>query len=72
MLEREGKRKYLHATPKGVALIGMLPGAVKNPALTAAWEQALESVASGEMTLTEFLQKQEHWLNKVLEQAKAG
>lgn len=72
LLEREGKRKYLHATPKGVALIGMLPGAVKNPALTAAWEQALEAVASGEMTLVEFMQKQEHWLHKMLERVKAG
>lgn len=72
LLEREGKRKYLRATPKGIALIGMLPGAVKNPALTAAWEQALEAVASGEMTLVEFMQKQEHWLLKVLERAREG
>ncbi|MBU0655265.1 MAG: DNA topoisomerase III [Gammaproteobacteria bacterium] len=72
LLEREGKRKYLRATPKGIALIGMLPGAVKNPALTAAWEQALEAVASGEMTLLEFMQKQEHWLLKMLERAREG
>ena len=71
LLEREGKRKYLRATPKGIALIGMLPGAVKNPALTAAWEQALESVANGEMTLVEFMEKQEHWLRRVLERARA-
>lgn len=72
LLEREGKRKCLRATPKGIDLIGMLPGAVKNPALTAAWEQALEAVASGEMSLAEFMDKQEHWLRKVLERAQAG
>ncbi|EIJ36673.1 DNA topoisomerase III [Thiothrix nivea] len=72
LLEREGKRKCLRATPKGITLIGMLPGAVKNPALTAAWEQALEAVASGEMTLAEFMGKQEHWLNKMLERVRAA
>jgi DNA topoisomerase-3 len=72
LLEREGKKKYLHATPKGVALIGMLPNAVKNPALTAAWEQALEAVASGEMTLETFMEKQQTWLLKVLERVRGG
>jgi DNA topoisomerase-3 len=72
LLERVGKKKQLCATPKGVALIGMLPEAVKNPALTAAWEQALESIVSGEMTLVQFMDKQQSWLLKVLERAKAG
>ncbi len=72
LLEREGKKKHLRATPKGVALIGMLPNAVKDPALTAAWEQALEAVASGEMLLEQFMDKQQNWLLKVLERAKAG
>ncbi len=72
LLEREGKRKSLRATPKGVSLIGMLPDTVKDPALTAAWEQALESIASGEMTLVQFMEKQQAWLLKVLERAKAS
>ena len=72
LLEREGKKKQLRATPKGIALIGMLPNAVKDPALTAAWEQALEAVASGEMLLEQFMEKQQNWLLKVLERAKAG
>lgn len=71
LLERSGK-KNLRATPKGVALIRMLPDAVKDPALTAAWEQALESIASGEMPLVQFMDKQQTWLLKVLERAKAG
>lgn len=72
LLEREGKKKHLRATPKGVALIGMLPNAVKDPALTAAWEQALEAVASGEMLLEQFMEKQQNWLHKVLARAKAS
>lgn len=72
LLEREGKKKNLRATAKGIALIGMLPDAVKDPALTAAWEQALESIASGEMSLVQFMDKQQGWLLKVLERAKAG
>lgn len=72
LLEREGKKKHLRATPKGIALIGMLPNAVKDPALTAAWEQALEAVAKGEMSLDAFMDKQQTWLLKVLARAKAG
>lgn len=72
LLEREGKKKHLRATPKGVALIGMLPKAVKDPALTAAWEQALEMVANGEMPLAQFMEKQQNWLLKVLARAKAS
>ncbi len=72
LLEHEGKKKYLHATPKGTSLINMLPNAVKNPALTAAWEQALESVAKGEMSLDEFMQKQQNWLLRVLERVRAN
>lgn len=72
LLEREGKKKYLRATAKGIALIGMLPNAVKDPALTAAWEQALEAVAKGEMSLDEFMGKQQTWLQKVLARAQAA
>jgi DNA topoisomerase-3 len=72
LLERVGKKTQLRATPKGIALIGMLPDAVKDPALTAVWEQALESIASGEMTLVQFMDKQQGWLLKVLDRAKAG
>ena len=72
LLERIGKKKQLRATPKGMALIAMLPNAVKDPALTAAWEQAHDSIASGEMTLAQFMDKQQNWLLKVLERAKSG
>ncbi|QTR48401.1 DNA topoisomerase III [Thiothrix litoralis] len=72
LLEREGKKKCLRVTAKGNALISMLPNAVKDPALTAAWEQALEAVANGEMLLEQFMEKQQTWLLKVLERAKAG
>jgi DNA topoisomerase-3 len=72
LLERVGKKKQLRTTPKGATLIRMLPEAVKDPALTAAWEQALESIASGEMTLVQFMEKQQNWLLKVLERAKSG
>ncbi|WGZ93421.1 MAG: DNA topoisomerase III [Candidatus Thiothrix putei] len=72
LLEREGKKKYLRVTPKGIALISMLPNAVKDPALTAAWEQALEAVANGEMLLEQFMEKQQNWLLKVLARAKAS
>ncbi len=72
LLEREGKKKQLRATAKGHALISMLPNAVKDPALTAAWEQALDAVAKGEMPLEQFMEKQQTWLMKVLERAKAG
>ncbi|MDC9612936.1 DNA topoisomerase III [Xenorhabdus khoisanae] len=64
------KKKYLLATDIGCQLIDALPTAVTNPGMTALWEQSLESVAEGKLSLTIFIEKQEAWLHHLLEKTR--
>ncbi|CAM4400099.1 MAG: DNA topoisomerase 3 [Legionellaceae bacterium] len=61
---RQGKQ--LRSSEKGRHLIDVLPFAVKEPALTARWEQALDDVSQGSLPLSQFLETQEVHLREVL------
>ncbi|RKT44962.1 type IA DNA topoisomerase [Thiocapsa rosea] len=50
----ERRRKQLHATPKGTALIGLVAPALRSPELTAEWEQRLKDVEHGELPVEVF------------------
>ena len=50
----ERRRKQLHATPKGIALIGLVAPALRSPELTAEWEQRLKDVEHGELPVEVF------------------
>lgn len=50
------------ATDAGVMLIDNLPTVLKDPGLTALWEQALNQIAENQMSLQEFMQKQEQFV----------
>lgn len=60
------KGKSLIATNEGCALIDSLPELLKNPGLTALWEQALNQIAERIMTLDEFMQKQENFVRMLM------
>lgn len=64
-LVRQGKQ--LISTQKGRALINLLPNAITDPATTAQWEQELENIADGNMTLDTFLQRQAENLEALLD-----
>lgn len=51
----ERKAKQLLPTPKGAALIGVLPELIKSPALTAEWEHKLKQVERGELDAADFM-----------------
>lgn len=53
-IRRSGKS--LAATAKGGALIDIVPDQIKNPELTAEWEQALKNIESGEGDVADFNQ----------------
>jgi len=63
-LDRKGKQ--IISTEKGRALIDKLPEIVKNPAMTAQWEQALEAIAGGEIKLEDFILQQHEILYQML------
>lgn len=56
--------KALAATPAAFSLIDAVPRAIADPGTTAIWEQALDMVQSGEMSLEEFVAKQSAWMSK--------
>lgn len=59
--------KALSATPAAFSLIDAVPRAIADPGTTAIWEQALDMVQSGEMSLETFVEKQSAWMSKQVE-----
>lgn len=59
--------KALSATPAAFSLIDAVPRAIADPGTTAIWEQALDMVQSGEMSLEDFVAKQSAWMSKQVE-----
>ena len=64
-LSKQGKA--LAATPAAFGLIDAVPRPIADPGTTAIWEQALDMVQNGEMTLEEFVVKQSAWMSKLVE-----
>ena len=64
------EKRYLIATDNAVTLMAMLPDIVKDPGMTALWEQALDDIAAGKLPLAVFLQKQSLWIATMVEQAR--
>ena len=64
------KKKKLVATDGGRALIDMLPRAITNPDTTAVWEQALDEISAGRMTLDDFVTRQTQWIHKAVSQVQ--
>ena len=67
----ERKSKQVISTQKGRALIDILPDAIKNPVLTALWEEQLEKMAKGAGDFDAFIDSQKKLLHQVLDQLKA-
>ncbi|HCL76002.1 MAG TPA: DNA topoisomerase III, partial [Pseudomonas sp.] len=67
-LSKQGKA--LSASPAAFSLIDAVPRAIADPGTTAIWEQALDMVQSGEMTLEEFVAKQSAWMRKQVERCR--
>jgi len=66
----EQQKKQIVSTTTGRALIDMLPDAIKAPATTALWEQALDDIAQGRGDLDTFTNSQTQWISDILQQAK--
>jgi len=62
------KSKQVISTEKGRALIDLVPDSMKNPALTARWEQTLEKMAQGEGNFETFVASQAKLLHEMLAQ----
>lgn len=67
-VERKNKVQII-STETGRALIQALPTKVKSPALTALFEQELESIVAGSRSAADFLEKQRQWTKGLVEEA---
>ena len=66
-------KKLIKATELGFKLIDSVPESIKDPLLTAQWEQQLEDLANNrEDNIEGFLQQQINLLNSILSQLKQG
>ncbi|GAB3320348.1 MULTISPECIES: DNA topoisomerase 3 [Gammaproteobacteria] len=66
------KGKAIRATEAAFTLIDAVPGAIANPGTTAIWEQALDRIASGQMTLDGFIDKQSAWVAQLVQQYRGA
>ena len=69
-------KKLIKATALGCKLIDTLPGTIKDPVLTAQWEQQLDDIANSKgqnssQLVTAFIQQQISLLNTIITQIKS-
>ncbi|MBC3211068.1 DNA topoisomerase III [Serratia fonticola] len=64
------KGKSLRSTMVAGELMDVLPMPLKDPGMTALWEQALDEVAEGKMSLDSFMAKQSAWTTQLVERGR--
>lgn len=64
------KGKQIIPTAEGIMLIDNLPNVLKDPGLTALWEQALNQIAESTLSLETFLQKQKAFIHHLINQSR--
>ncbi|WP_122508964.1 DNA topoisomerase III [Pseudomonas viridiflava] len=60
------KKRALMASPAAHTLIEAVPVAVADPGMTAIWEQALDEIETGRLTLDAFVAKQAKWVTQLV------
>lgn len=67
-LERKGA--HIHATLIARELVSALPETLTSPGMTALWEQSLEDIYQGKLSLEVFMQRQTEWTRILVEKGK--
>ncbi|MGQ0697518.1 MAG: DNA topoisomerase III [Panacagrimonas sp.] len=62
------KGRAIRASDAAFTLIDAVPAAVADPGMTAIWEQALDMIGAGQMTLDAFIAKQSAWVAQLVQQ----
>ncbi|MGH8350468.1 MAG: topoisomerase DNA-binding C4 zinc finger domain-containing protein, partial [Pseudomonas sp.] len=60
------KKRSLSASAAAHTLIEAVPREVADPVLTALWEQALDRIETGQLSVETFLAKQSAWLTQLV------
>lgn len=62
------KGRAIRASDAAFTLIDAVPAAIADPGTTAVWEQALDMIETGQLTLDTFIAKQAAWITQLIEQ----
>jgi DNA topoisomerase-3 len=62
------KGRAIHASDAAFTLIDAVPATIADPVTTAIWEQALDMIEAGQMTLDVFIDKQSAWITQLVQQ----
>ncbi|WP_413728321.1 DNA topoisomerase III [Sodalis sp. RH19] len=62
------KGRAIRASDAAFTLIDAVPAAIADPGTTAIWEQALDRIEAGQLTLDIFIEKQSIWLTQLVQQ----
>ncbi|MCT4595315.1 MAG: DNA topoisomerase III [Anaeromicrobium sp.] len=68
----EKKGKDIHITSKGRQLLVLVPKDLKSAALTAKWEQKLESISKGKMKKNNFISEMKDYTKEIIKDIKTG
>ena len=66
------KGRTIRASDAAFTLIDAVPAAIADPGTTAAWEQALDMIEAGQMTLDTFIAKQSTWVAQLVQQYRGA
>ncbi len=66
------KGRAIRASDAAFTLIDAVPAAIANPGTTAVWEQALDMIEAGQMTLDTFIAKQSVWVGQLVQQYRGA
>ena len=66
------KRRAIRASDAAFTLIDAVPAAIADPGMTAIWEQALDMIEAGQMTLDTFIAKQSAWVAQLVQQHRGA
>lgn len=62
------KGRTIRASEAAFTLIDSVPAAIADPGTTAIWEQALDMIEVGQMSLEMFVEKQSLWITQLIQQ----
>ncbi|NQD91725.1 DNA topoisomerase III [Pseudomonas sp. CrR25] len=66
------KGRAVWASDAACTLIEAVPAAITDPGTTAVWEQALDMIEAGDMTLETFVAKQSIWITQLVQQYRVA
>lgn len=66
------KGRTIRASDAAFTLIDAVPAAIADPGMTAIWEQALDMIEAGQMTLDTFIAKQSAWVAQLVQEHRGA